>query len=76
MKILEDAIQQFHNPEEINSRPSLAPSKRLIDAVKGYDKTVYGACIASDIGLGRIIERCPLFREWYAVLRSIGIFGD
>ena len=33
-------------------------------AVKGYDKVVYGACLASDIGLMTIREKCVLFNEW------------
>lgn len=71
ISVLEEAVRQFRNPEEINTRPSLAPSKRLLHAIKGYNKTVYGAYLASEIGLERIIERCPLFRSWYLKLRSI-----
>ncbi len=69
--ILEKAIFEFDNPEEINSRPTLAPSKRLIDAIPGYDKIIYGNCIAMDIGLNKIRERCPLFNQWITTLMSI-----
>ncbi len=69
--ILENATREFANPEEINSRPTLAPSKRLIDAIPGYDKIVYGNCIAMDIGLNKILERCPLFKQWVTTLMSI-----
>ena len=71
ISILNEAVRQFPNPENINSRPSLAPSKRLMSAIKGYDKTVYGAYLASEIGLERIIEQCPLFSTWYKKLQSI-----
>ncbi len=69
--ILEKAIQEFNNPEEINSRPTLAPSKRLIEAIPAYDKVVYGNCIAMDIGLNKIMEKCPLFSQWFSSLMSL-----
>lgn len=69
--ILEDAVREFSNPEEINSRPTLAPSKRLIEAIPGYQKGSDGAYIADEIGLLEILEKCPLFRQWFSTLRSI-----
>lgn len=69
--ILEDAIREFSNPEEINSRPTLAPSKRLLKAIPGYDKVLFGNYIASETGLTRIAERCPLFNQWLSTLMSI-----
>lgn len=69
--ILEDAVREFPNPEDINTRPSLAPSKRLIKAIPGYDKIIYGDCLASEIGLERIREKCPLFNQWFSYLLSI-----
>lgn len=71
LTILENALAEFPNPEDINSRPTLAPSKRLIEAIPGYDKVVYGSCLAEDIGLDRITEKCPLFREWLSTLSAI-----
>lgn len=69
--ILEDAIHEFANPEEINSRPTLAPSKRLINAIPAYDKVLFGNYIASETGLSKIMDRCPLFRRWITYLKSI-----
>lgn len=69
--ILEDAVREFGNPEEINSRPTLAPSKRLIAAIPGYQKVNDGAYIADEIGLQKILDKCPLFRQWFSVLLSI-----
>ncbi len=69
--ILEVAIQEFPNPEDINSRPTLAPSKRLIEAIPGYDKIIYGNCLAADIGLDKIMEKCPLFSQWVTSLQNI-----
>lgn len=60
---LESAIREFPNPEDINSNPNLAPSKRLIEAISGYEKVVYGSCLAEEIGLDKILAKCPLFRQ-------------
>jgi len=57
-------FDQFPNPEDINDNPETAPSKRLIRHIKGYNKIVYGATIASDIGLTKIREKCPRFNNW------------
>lgn len=69
--ILEDAIREFSNPEEINSRPTLAPSKRLTNAIPGYNKVLFGNYIASETGLTKIMDRCPLFNQWFSKLMSI-----
>lgn len=69
--ILEEAIREFDNPEEINSRPTLAPSKRLVYAIPGYQKVNDGAFIADEIGLQKILDKCPLFCQWFLTLRSI-----
>lgn len=69
--ILEDTVNDFSNPEEINSRPTLAPSKRLLSAIPGYDKVLFGNYIASETGLTKIMDRCPLFNQWISALMSI-----
>ena len=69
--ILDNAIREFPNPEEINSRPSMAPSKRLLSAISGYDKIIYGNCLAVDIGLEKIMDKCPLFRQWVSALLAL-----
>ena len=69
--ILEDAVREFPNPEEINSRPTLAPSKRLIEAIPGYQKVNDGAYIADEIGLQKILDKCPLFCQWFSTLQSL-----
>ncbi len=51
-------------PELINNSPETAPSKRLIAAIPDYNKVVVGICVAMDIGLEKIREKCPLFNEW------------
>ena len=66
--ILEDTVGEFSNPEEINSRPTLAPSKRLISAIPAYDKVLFGNYIVCETGLKKIMDRCPLFNQWISTL--------
>lgn len=61
---IETAIKEFATPEEINNGPNTAPSIRLKDAIKGYNKDVYGSILADDIGLTTIRKKCPLFNQW------------
>ena len=67
---LEQAIKNVETPEEINNGPATAPSERLKKAIKGYDKVVYGACLASEIGLDIIRKKCKLFNEWIEKLET------
>ncbi len=69
--ILEDAVRAFENPEDINTRPTLAPSKRLIAAIPGYQKVNDAAYIADEIGLQRILDKCPLFCQWFSTIQSL-----
>ena len=61
---LEEAVKSADTPEEINNGPATAPSVRLMKAIAGYNKVVYGACLASEIGLTSIRSKCKLFDEW------------
>ena len=58
------AIDEFENPEDINNKPETAPSSRLMSAVAGYDKVLYGTILAEETGLGTIRSKCPLFNSW------------
>lgn len=67
----ERIFNQYDNPEEINDGVTSAPSKRLRHHIKGYDKIVYGATLASEIGLSKIREKCPRFNQWINKLENI-----
>lgn len=68
---LDSIIAEYPNPEEINNSSETAPSKRLINAIPGYNKVVYGNIIAEQIGLQTIREKCPLFNEWLTILEKL-----
>lgn len=63
-KEIQGIIDSYDNPEEINSSPETAPSKRLIRIIPDYDKVIYGNMIALEIGLSTILSKCPRFRGW------------
>ncbi len=67
-KEIQDIIDLYENPEDINSSPATAPSKRLMRIIPEYDKVVYGNLIALEIGLPVILEKCSRFRAWIELL--------
>ena len=48
-----------------------APSKRLAELIKGYNKVVYGSILAQEIGLEAIRTKSPRFHQWVTLLESI-----
>lgn len=67
---LSKIVEGYPNPEEINSSPEGAPSKRILAIVPTYDKVLHGDLIAGAIGIRTILERCPRFRAWVEHLIS------
>lgn len=57
-------ISSYDNPENINSSPEGAPSKRLLAIKPDYNKVLEGNLIALEVGIEAIIEKCPRFAEW------------
>jgi len=48
-----------------------APSKRVEAIVKGYEKPLFGALAALEIGLRSIRIECPHFADWLRRLESV-----
>jgi len=63
-----EIISHFDNPEDINSSPETAPSKRILALEKKYDKVLQGNLIAMSVGIEEMLSRCPRFAEWVARL--------
>ena len=61
-------INEFDNPEDINTRPEYAPSKRILSIKPDYDKIIEGNLIAEKVGINKILERCPRFASWVSDL--------
>lgn len=64
-------FEKYPNPEDINDRPDSAPSKRLQQHIEGYNKVVYGATLAQEIGLEKINSKCPRFKEWITKIENV-----
>lgn len=65
---LQGIVDSYDNPEDINSSPEGAPSKRLLRIVPEYDKVMFGNIVALEIGISTILEKCPRFRAWVELL--------
>ena len=63
-KSLYDIIDQYPNPEDINSSPAGAPSKRMIAIIPEYNKVIDGNIIILQNGMMSILEKCPKFSRW------------
>ena len=55
---------EFSTPEEINDSSETAPSKRIKDLYRGYQKPLMGVLGVQEIGLNAIRKECPLFSKW------------
>lgn len=63
-KETQQIIASYDNPEDINTTPTGAPSKRLLAIKDDYDKVIEGNLIALEIGFLKIMEKCPRFKSW------------
>ena len=66
-----DIREQFATPEEIDDSPVTAPSKRIEALEPRYQKPLSGLLAVLEIGLTRIQEECPHFREWLNQLGTL-----
>ncbi len=63
-KLTANIINSYETPEDINSSPQGAPSKRLLALNPGYNKVLEGNLIALEIGIQKMLDKCPRFAEW------------
>ena len=61
---------EFQTPEDINDSPDSAPSKRVRNLFRGYQKPLMGVLAMEQIGLDTVREACPLFNAWIATLEQ------
>lgn len=60
---IRDIIAEFPNPEDINSSPQKAPSKRL-KSIFNYEKVEDSELIFGMLDLQIILDKCPRFKNW------------
>lgn len=61
----------FPTPEDIDDDPIAAPSKRILDAYGAYSKPIDGLRAAQAVGIDKMREQCPHFREWLGQLEAL-----
>jgi hypothetical protein len=61
--------------EEINNSKETAPSKRMVNFFDKYDedfdKVFHGYSIIEEIGLQKVLEKSPRFRDWLEKIESL-----
>ena len=63
-KLTDVIVKEFNNPEDINTRPQYAPSKRILKIKENYNKPLEGNLIALEIGINEMLKRCTRFSIW------------
>lgn len=62
----------FDTPEDIDDDPNTAPSKRVLGAYPAYRKVLDGTLAAQAVGIERMRQECPHFRQWFEQLQALG----
>ena len=62
---------QYNSPEEINDSPQSHPSKRITEIIPTYKKPLNGSQAAAKIGLDKMKQECPHFRDWLKRLEPL-----
>ncbi len=63
LRELQEIVQEYPNPEDINGGPETAPSKRL-EKIFHYKKSVDAAFILDELEVDIIRAKCPRFDQW------------
>lgn len=63
--------QAFNTPEDINDNPNSAPSKRVLNTFPAYRKVLDGTLAAQSVGIARMRQECPHFRNWLERLEAL-----
>jgi hypothetical protein len=67
----EQIRQGFPTPEDINDDHNTAPSKRVLTAYPKYNKVLDGTLAAQSVGIARMRQECPHFRQWLERLEGL-----
>ena len=66
---------KFPTPEHINDSEMTAPSKRILNILPKYVKTLNGLTIAKRITIEKIADECPHFRAWIEQIKVLAKEG-
>jgi hypothetical protein len=62
---------RFATPEDINDNPNTAPSKQVLGVYPAYRKVLDGTLAAQAVGIERMRQECPHFRQWLEQLEVL-----
>jgi hypothetical protein len=62
---------RFATPEDINDDSDTAPSKQVLGAYPAYRKILDGTPAARAVGIERMRQECPHFRDWVERLEAL-----
>ena len=68
---LHEIRSAFPTPEDIDDSPEMAPSKRIKDVYRAYRKVIEGTQAARAVGIPKMREECPQFRDWLERLENL-----
>ena len=63
-------INEFVTPEEIDEGDETSPAKRIIELFPQYRKTLHGILITLELGLDEIRSKCRHFNAWMSKLEA------
>jgi hypothetical protein len=63
----------FPSPEDINDSKITAPSKRILEIYRSYNKPIHGSLAIIEIGLDTIRRECKLFDRWLQQIEALAI---
>jgi hypothetical protein len=69
---LNELREQHSGAENINENPETAPSRRILDLVPRYQKTIHGPMAISEIGMDAVRAACPHADRWLTQLQAFG----
>lgn len=65
--------EEFLTPEDINNSKITAPSKRILEIYRSYNKPIHGSLAIIEIGIDAIRQECKLFDRWLQQLEALAI---
>ena len=68
---IQQILEEYNNPEEINDNPAKSPSKQLGALKNGYRKVANGKMISAAIGIQTIRRQCAHFNNWLTKLEHL-----
>ncbi len=68
---IQEILEEYNSPEEINDDPTNAPAKRLNALKNGYRKVANGKTISEAIGIQTIRKQCTHFNNWLTRIEQL-----